>query len=392
MKRILCLDIEGGFGGSSRSLFYTLSNMERADLSIEVWCKKAGPIQERYATLGIPTVVAPSIPKITSVRRLSRNLFQFLSFIRDWFSSREFRHHLLQALNERFDLVHINHESLYWLALWLSKRTALPITVHIRTRPPTGPFARLQAKLLAASADHFVFITENEREHFDHLLGNASDGTVIFNIANVQEQETTAYPGIGNDSRFKVLSLGNYDPIRGIDRVLEVAKAVQAMGREDIVFVFAGDQSLRGQADRLRKTRYTKTLEDAAGALGVSSHCLFLGHVSEPERVLVGCNVLIKLTREANPWGRDILEALASGLPVISLGYYDRFVQTEQTGFLLEQYAPTEIAESVVRLADDKELRDRLSASARARVSDLCDGPARAADLKNVWLNALAQQ
>ena len=44
---------------------------------------------------------------------------------------------------------------------------------------------------------------------------------------------------------------------------------------------------------------------------------VFLGHVSEPERVLAGCNVLARLSRENNPWGRDVIEALKARFPEI---------------------------------------------------------------------------
>ena len=59
--RVLCLDIEGGFGGSSRSLYYLLKHLDRGRVAPTVWCRKPGPIQERYEALGIPVAVMPEI-------------------------------------------------------------------------------------------------------------------------------------------------------------------------------------------------------------------------------------------------------------------------------------------------------------------------------------------
>ena len=41
-KRVLCIDHEGGYGGSSRSLFYLIQNIIKLDkdITFEVWCKK----------------------------------------------------------------------------------------------------------------------------------------------------------------------------------------------------------------------------------------------------------------------------------------------------------------------------------------------------------------
>ena len=89
----------------------------------------------------------------------------------------------------------------------------------------------------------------------------------------------------------------------------------------------------------------------------------FPGHVSEPERALVACDALIKLTRQANPWGRDAMEALAAGLPVITLGSFQGFVENEVNGYIAEDYRPAEIADYLQRLADDPDLRQRIAES-----------------------------
>ena len=118
----------------------------------------------------------------------------------------------------------------------------------------------------------------------------------------------------------------------------------------------------------------------------------FLGHVSEPETVLAACDVLLKPTREDNPWGRDILEGLAAGKPVISIGCYDRFVQNGETGFLLPQYDARTIADILMRLDADRALARHLGENAKARVAALCNGPARARDLLEVWRSAVAHR
>ncbi|NJM84390.1 MAG: glycosyltransferase family 4 protein, partial [Tabrizicola sp.] len=83
---------------------------------------------------------------------------------------------------------------------------------------------------------------------------------------------------------------------------------------------------------------------------------LFLGHVAEPETVLAACDVVVKPTREENPWGRDILEGLGAGKPVISIGRYDTFVETDATGFLMPDYDAGKLADVLLRLDADRAL------------------------------------
>ena len=78
--KILCIDHEGGFGGSSRSLFYFIKelNKKNKNIYIEVWCCKDGPIIERYKQLNIKVKKIDSIFTYTSLFSLSRNLYTFL--------------------------------------------------------------------------------------------------------------------------------------------------------------------------------------------------------------------------------------------------------------------------------------------------------------------------
>lgn len=112
----------------------------------------------------------------------------------------------------------------------------------------------------------------------------------------------------------------------------------------------------------------------------------FLGHTSEPERVLAAADLLIKPTRESNPWGRDVLEALAAGLPVLSVGEYPTFVEDGVTGVLQPEFDLEDLAARICSLADDRPAIARMGRAGAQRVASLCDGPARSADLRAFWM------
>ena len=389
--RVLCLDIEGGFGGSSRSLFELVRHMDRADLSVEVWCKRAGPIQARYAEIGVPTRVEPNMPKVSSLPRLSRNLFAYGRFLADWWRSRVFRRRLLEATRGRFDLVHFNHESLFVLARWLKRFAPAATCLHVRTNPHDSVFARWQARVVARAADRLVFITENERETLTRRVCWPVSGDVIYNP--VSALEVSPHPLVPRDGRLRLASLSNYSYQRGTDRLIEVAEVLAQRKRRDALFVIAGTIALRGTlpGELGALARTGGTLADLAARRGVADMFCFLGHVPEPERVLAACDALVKPTREANPWGRDILEAMVAGKPVISIGTYNRFVEHEVTGVLHAEYGAEALADAILRLHDDRPLLERLGSAARDRVAVLCRPEARASDLEAVWFQAVRQ-
>jgi glycosyltransferase involved in cell wall biosynthesis len=390
--RVLCLDIEGGYGGSSRSLFESIRNLDPAGVAVEVWCKRAGPIQERYRALGVPCRVTPAMPKVSALPRLSRNLVIFAQFARGWLAARAFRRELL-AECRRFDLVHLNHEALFILGRWLKRRTHIPVTAHVRTILADSAFARWQCRTLANVATRLLFITENERASFERHAGRTVSGRVVYNIAEPPDAPVAPDSRVPTDGRFRVASLSNFAWVRGTDRLIDVAEALARAGRRDILFVVAGSMKLPGglSGEIGRVARAGGSLPDYAKARGVSDMFVFLGHVSNPEATLAGCDALFKPTRNADPWGRDIIEALAAGKPVITLGRYNRFVEDGVTGVLKPTFDAPPLAREIARLADDRALCRRLGRAGRDRVATLCNGPARAGELLTVWAEAVGR-
>ena len=79
-KKVLLIDHEGGFGGSSRSLYYLLENIQRKkQLHLEVWCGKKGPIQSFYKNIKIKNSIFDFIKTTTTLYSLSRNFYSFIS-------------------------------------------------------------------------------------------------------------------------------------------------------------------------------------------------------------------------------------------------------------------------------------------------------------------------
>jgi len=367
--------------------------MDRNGVEIEVWCRRDGPARAQYELIGIPCRISPGLPKMNSLKSWTRNIFGYAIWWRDFIKWRQ-RHELVQSLRERFDLIHFNHEGLFGLAWWLRHKHNKAQTIHVRTLLLNNPFGRRQARAMTKTNDRLVFITENERQNLERLAEEKSAGVVIYNIASKPPSEIAPHQAIPRDAQLKIAVLSSYSYMRGIDRVVDIAVELSARGRCDVLFVVAGDMRLRGSlpGDLGRIAKANGTLADYAEARGVADMIRFLGHVMQPESVLAGCDLLMKPTRENNPWGRDILEGLAAGKPVISIGQYSRFVENGATGFLFPHYDSTAIADAILQLDGDRDLCRQLGVNAARRVTELCDGALRAQDLLRVWQQAVASR
>lgn len=386
--RLLCLDHEGGHGGSSRSLFTLLSNLSKEELEITVWCKKESHLQYLYEDLGIhvevladlPTYAVFSASNIDNLSLLKDRLIEFLTF----FSRRK---SFLDKIEGNFDLIHYNHVSFAPLA-WLIKRSiGLPATMHIRTIPHYSIMAQWQALIVNRAVDRLICITENEKSYMEHFLGS-SDSVVVHNAPFPPLTSPLHHPKVPLDNRLRIASLSNFHLLRGVDRIAEVARIIDTKGRgNDVLFVLAGTmnliKSLPGKLGKIGSRG--GTFADYVAEENLSHMFRFLGHVSEPENVIEACHATIKLTRDGNPWGRDIIESLAAGRPVISLGTWDGFIRNGVTGVLFSEYDPVEIAEAILLLKDDPDVLMEMGAKSKAHISVICDPVLAAKKVYGVW-------
>jgi len=105
--RVLCLDIEGGYGGSSRSLYESIRHLDTANTAAEVWCRRQGPIQHRYQAIGVTARVTPAMPRFSALPRLSRNVYAAARAALEFRRAGAFLKDL-QGAAACFDAVHFN--------------------------------------------------------------------------------------------------------------------------------------------------------------------------------------------------------------------------------------------------------------------------------------------
>jgi len=392
MLRILCIDIEGGYGGSSRSLYYSVKNIleNNKDVYIEVWSKKSGPIQDLYSNIGVVNRVFSSIPKITPVSLFSRNIYLYIIFSINWIRSYRFRSQTINEINSNFDLLHCNHESLFLFARWLKNRVNVPITTHIRTIRPVNMFSNWQKKIIGATMSKIVFITENEMKPYELFIGK-NKSIVIHNIAEEFNSNIKGHELIPEDTKLKIACISNYSWNRGTDRLIEIAKELKTRNNKNILFVVAGSMNLtKSMPGVLGKLAHEgKNLRDYAVDNDVADYFIFLGHVSEPERVIKSCDALIKLTRWDATWGRDIIESLINKVPVYTIGEYDKFVKNNITGILLKKYNLKLLTDIIETHESQRYILRDLGYNAKKLATNLCDGRGNGFKLLSVWRDSI---
>jgi glycosyltransferase involved in cell wall biosynthesis len=106
-------------------------------------------------------------------------------------------------------------------------------------------------------------------------------------------------------------------------------------------------------------------LEQLTAELGLQGHVVFLGHCDQVGLVIHSLDIFV-LASIFEPFGVVLLEAKAAGQAIVATNVNEvpEIVKDGQSGLLVPPRSPEQMAETLVRLANDPELRQRLGKEA----------------------------
>jgi glycosyltransferase involved in cell wall biosynthesis len=169
--------------------------------------------------------------------------------------------------------------------------------------------------------------------------------------------------------------------LKGHEYVIAAAKTVLAHN-PDVRFLFVGDGLLRGE------------LERQIAEAGLAGRFVFTGLVPQhkvPE--LIGAMDIVVHASLREGLARVLPQGLIAGKPVIS---YDvdgarEVVLPGETGYLLPPKSVAEMAEAILQLAADPELRQRLGQSGRERFTEQFRHETMTRRLREVYAQVLKE-
>ena len=109
---------------------------------------------------------------------------------------------------------------------------------------------------------------------------------------------------------------------------------------------------------------YLQSLRQLAQKLGISKQVEFLGRVDfhELKKYYLSCDVVVVPSLHSEPFGRVIVEAFKCGKPVVGskTGGIPELIKPGKTGFLFEPGNSEELAEILIKLAQERNILQRM--------------------------------
>jgi glycosyltransferase involved in cell wall biosynthesis len=383
---ILFVHHRSELGGAPESLSYLIRELDRSAFEPHVYCP-SGPAAELFREAGA-IVHTGAVAGFTHIWASTYRGRRWLLFARELARLPSHIHQFRQTLREnRFELVHFNDSPLI-PAAWLASRAGLPVVWHLRSALPNeGRDARshLVRRAIRRLSTRAIAINRDVAEVFD------VDAAVVPNSVDLRRfrpgDRAAARNALGLPGDRPVVSFfGFIYPSKGFREFIEAAARLRDQGVEASYLVVGG--AVRGReffrtmvgrslelADLTRD--YESEAETLVRELNLQDVVQFIPFTQDTANLYQASDVVVAPS-QGPELGRPVIEAAASGVPVVASGSRTGggVVIPGETGLLVSDYGVGSIAEAVAELLADPERRDRLGRAARAHAEENFD-PAR---------------
>jgi glycosyltransferase involved in cell wall biosynthesis len=163
--------------------------------------------------------------------------------------------------------------------------------------------------------------------------------------------------------KFTIGTIGHLSSIKGQTDFVRAA-AIIAKKRDDVNFVIIGEDKSPDKRNRIE-------IENLITELNLQNRVQLLGWIEDVRELYASFDLFVSSAR-AEPFGLVIVEAMASGVPVVatkSEGALE-IIENDKSGKLVEVGDIESLAQTIIDLLTNPVEREQLAANARQRVCE----------------------
>ena len=383
--RVLFVSHASGQGGAPTSLRYLIHGFPKRAVEAHLICPD-GPAVPLFKKAGVHVTIVPGISMLQSHVGAPLRGLRLLVTLRALWYLRHYRMIRKLVCKIRPHVVHLNDFGMFHVAK-IARDQNIPVVMHTRcvADRSTPLLNRLMRFLTLHYVDRLIAVSQSvkwllrEIEHCDVIYNPL--GPVNGNRGNgVSSRSPTSRP---NGGKTRVTLLSNLMGYKGEWELLQSAKLLN--NKENIVFQIAGGNFRSQEFHKSVIGKLTNAIgltADIEGRLqrwlkgeGLQDRVTMLGHIDDTDGVLQDTDILV-FPSHLNASGRSVFEAGAVGIPsIVSMETkFEDIVEDGVTGLIIPQRDPRALADAIVRLTDDVELREEMGRNARRKYLTQFDG------------------
>ena len=279
---------------------------------------------------GCPTPISPA-----EARRLSRN----------------------PPPGRPFTIWHVRRNTEMRAALWARDVLRLPVRIVFTS----AAIRRHSAfpRWLISRMDAVIATTEQAAGFVPHVRAIAPHGVDCSRFTPAAGR-AAAWAATGFPGARGIATIGRIRPEKGTDRFVDAMLRLLP-DRPDVTALVIGRAARSDEA-------FLQTLKDRIALAGLADRLLFPGEIGADDLpgLMRGLSAVVQLPRYEG-YGMAPLEGMASGVPFVATdqGYYRRFAYQGQTGLIVPEDAPDDVAAALSDLLGNTAGHDGMSHAAR---------------------------
>ncbi|MBU1128135.1 MAG: lipopolysaccharide heptosyltransferase II [Candidatus Omnitrophica bacterium] len=207
-----------------------------------------------------------------------------------------------------------------------------------------------------------IVASETMARHMHENFGVAGDKIIIIPRGVDLNRFPFNHPVENKTRPFRIGMICRFTPLKGH---LDFLKAASYVSRKipNLEIILMGDRASA-------RPEYIKKIELAIRHFLIGNIVKFKDPDEGVPEVLGGLDVLVSANREQEAFGRSIIEAQSSGVPVVAtrVGGVVENIEDGVTGLLCEAGDPIDMAKAITRLVSDHGLREKIAGNARSYV------------------------
>ncbi len=366
MRNVLFIHSSAELYGSDRSLLNLVKNLDRDQFRIFVILPCEGPLVREMEKIGDVRV---DIFEAAVLRRKNHSVKGGVQYLRDYRKSIRYIRNYIRA--NQIDIVETNTAVVFPGAA-AAKKEKIASVWHIREIIKSG----LENKVISFIMNRYA----------DVIVANSIATGKALNVP--QEKVRVVYNGVDNPvlekkehSGILVGMAGRINRWKGQKLFTDAAELVH---RElpDVKFVIAGDVYAGEEYLKEDLIRYIegKHLCDTV---------LLAGLVEDMPSFYSSIDLFVLPSIQPEPFGLVVIEAMEAGIPVVATNHGGpaEIIEDGRSGYLVSYENAAEMADRILTLCRDEELRAKIGGNGKARKEQYFSAAATVRGVRDILLS-----
>jgi glycosyltransferase involved in cell wall biosynthesis len=391
LPRVGVLCAISGLGGAEFSLLELVARL-RDSYEFHLIVPGEGPLKQSAEAAGAKVWLLPWPEAIAGVGETAQRPgpAQLLRFAT---SLRSFARQLSKLLDEIEPSVFVtNSAKAHVIGALTRKRNNVPLIWYMRDGLEDRALSRKLLGLLSRRCDLTVCISRYVAAQFRQYVSSSVPAIVLYNIVDLSRFHPGALATADISKKPDEIwfgIIGAITQLKGHDIFLDAAEKVLSQ-LPNANFVIVGNNPYFTEAGSL----YEEHLRQRVANSSLRDRVRFMGFRTDVPNVLAQLDVLVQPNRGPEGLGRSVLEAMACGLPVITVNKWGpaEVIQDGRTGLLFAPRDTGQLTAHMLKLGRDESLRKTMGKGGHDWIQQNLVSKELAEKFDRILANAIACQ